>query len=58
MGYRIDPARIKSDLDGSCFELEAEADFLRNTSDDYSLPMYDPKVRGKTDRVVYRYRRK
>lgn len=56
--HRIDPARIKSDLEGSCFEFEAEAEFLRNTSDDYNLPMFDQKVRGKTDRVVYRYRHK
>ena len=56
--HRIDPERIKSDLKGSCFEFEAEADFLRNPNDDYSINMYNEKVRGKTDRVVYRYRRK
>ncbi len=55
--HRIDPARIRSDLEDSCFEFEAEADFLRNSEDDYSVSMSNEKVRGKTDRVVYRYRR-
>lgn len=56
--HRIDPARIKSDLKGSCFKFNGKADFLRNEKDDYSLPMSNPKVRGKTDRVVYKFRRK
>ena len=56
--HRIDPKRIKQDLKGSCFRYKGEADFLRNESDDYSLPMSAASVRGKTDRVVYRYKRK
>jgi len=56
--HRIDPARIKADLADSCFEFVAEANFLRNKSDDYSKPMFDPEVRGKTDRVVYKFKRK
>ena len=55
---RIDPARIKADLKGSCFKFKGEADFLRNPDDDHSLPMSNAKVRGKTDRVVYKFRRK
>lgn len=56
--HRIDPERIKADLADSCFEFVAEANFLRNNSDDYSKPMFDPQVRGKTDRVVYKFKRK
>ena len=56
--HRIDPARIKADLADSCFEFVAEANFLRTSTDDYSKPMFDPEVRGKTDRVVYKFRRK
>ncbi len=54
--HRIDPERIKADLDGSCFVFEAESTVLRNPADDHSLPMFDPAVRGSTDRVVYRFR--
>jgi predicted methyltransferase len=56
--HRIDPERIKADLADSCFEFVAEANFLRNSADDYSKPMFDPEVRGKTDRVVYKFKRK
>jgi len=56
--HRIDPARIKADLEGSCFELVAESTILRNPADDLSKPMFDPAVRGKTDRVMLKYARK
>ncbi len=56
--HRIDPQRIKQDLAGSCFEFDGETDILRNPADDYGKAMFDESVRGKTDRVVYRFRRK
>jgi predicted methyltransferase len=56
--HRIDPARIKADLADSCFEFESEITVLRNPKDDHSKPVFDPAVRGKTDRVVYKFRRK
>lgn len=56
--HRIDPARIRSDLESGCFSFEGEIDVLRNPQDDHSLPMFDPAIRGKTDRVVYRFRKK
>lgn len=30
---------------------------LRNPADDHSLIVLDPKVSGKTDRFVYRFRK-
>jgi len=56
--HRIDPARIKADLSDTCFEFEGEIKVLRNEADDHTKPMYDPAVKGKTDRVVYKFRRK
>lgn len=55
--HRVDPQRIKDDLAGSCFVLEAEASFLRNPQDQLDKVAMDPAVRGKTDRVIYKYRR-
>lgn len=55
--HRADPQRIKDDLAGSCFVLEAEASFLRNPNDQLDLVAMDPAVRGKTDRVIYKYRK-
>ena len=56
--HRIDPSRIKADLQGSCFQLEGEINVLRNASDDLGKPVFDPGVRGKTDRVVLKFRKK
>ena len=55
--HRIDPARVRADLDNGCFEFAGEARFLRNATDDHSVPMFDESVRGKTDRFVYKFRR-
>ena len=56
--HRIDPERIRSDLEGSCFEYEAELNVLRNPGDDLSQPMFAEGIRGKTDRIVYKFRRR
>ena len=56
--HRIDPARIKADLSGGCFEFKGEISVLRNPDDDHSKPMFDEAIRGKTDRVVYKFQRK
>jgi len=56
--HRIDPNRIKADLEGTCFVFEGELNALRNSADDHKLPMSDPSVRGKTDQVIFRFRKK
>lgn len=56
--HRIDPQRIRDDLAGSCFAFEGEIDALRNPEDDHSQPMYAESIRGRTDRVIYKFRRK
>lgn len=55
--HRIDPEIIKADFQRAGFELVGVRNFLRNPADDHSLIVFDPKVRGKTDRVVYRFRK-
>jgi predicted methyltransferase len=55
--HRIDPARIRQDLESGCFEFEGEIDVLRNAADDHSQPMFADGLRGRTDRVVYKFRK-
>jgi predicted methyltransferase len=55
--HRIDPERIKADLAGTCFEFEGEISVLRNPDDDHAQPMFAEGIRGRTDRVVYKFRR-
>ena len=55
--HRIDPAVIKADFQRAGFVLEAESDILRNPADDHSLNVFDEKIRGKTDRAMFRFRK-
>jgi predicted methyltransferase len=55
--HRIDPAVVKADFERAGFKLEAESDLLRNPADDHSLLVFDEKIRGKTDRFIYRFRK-
>ena len=55
--HRIDPEVVKADFKRAGFRLEATSDMLRNPSDDHSLNVFDPKIRGKTDRFVFKFRK-
>jgi predicted methyltransferase len=55
--HRIDPAVIRADFERAGFVLEAESDMLRNPQDDHSRNVFDESIRGRTDRVVYRFRK-
>ena len=55
--HRIDPEVVKADFKRAGFVLEAESDLYRNPADDRSLLVFDPKIRGKTDRFVLKFRK-
>ena len=55
--HRIDPAVIRADFERAGFKLEAESDLLRNPADDHSLSVFDEKIRGRTDRAVFKFRK-
>jgi predicted methyltransferase len=55
--HRIDPEVVKRDFAAAGFVFEAESDVLRNPIDDFGRNVFDPAVRGKTDRFVFRFRR-
>lgn len=55
--HRIDPATAKADFERAGFVLEAESQVLRVPSDDKLKSVFDPAVRGKTDRFVMRFRK-
>lgn len=55
--HRIDPAVVRRDFAAAGFELDAESDVLRTTTDDYSLSVFDEAVVGRTDRFVLRFRK-
>jgi predicted methyltransferase len=55
--HRIDPNVVKADFKRAGFVFVKSGDMLRNPSDDHSLLVFDPKVRGKTDRFVFEFRK-
>ena len=55
--HRIDPAIVIAMMAEAGFKLDAQSDMLRNPDDDYEKVVFDPEVRGKTDRFVMRFRK-
>ena len=55
--HRIDPAIVKQDFARAGFEFDGESAVLAHPEDDHSKLVFDPSVRGKTDQVVYRFRK-
>ncbi|GAB5482862.1 MAG: class I SAM-dependent methyltransferase [Parasphingorhabdus sp.] len=55
--HRIDPATAKADFEKAGFVLEAESDMFVNPDDDLEKNVFDPSVRGKTNRFVMKFRK-
>ena len=55
--HRIDPETVKADFKRAGFVLEAQSDLLRTPADDHSKNVFDPAIRGKTDRFAFRFRK-
>ena len=55
--HRIDPATVKADFARAGFVLDGESDLLRIPADDGTKLVFDPAVRGKTDRFLFRFRK-
>src|SRR5258708_1053036 len=55
--HRIDPQRLRTEIEAAGFVLEAQSDLLRNPQDDHTLSVFDGRVRGRTDQVIYRFRK-
>jgi predicted methyltransferase len=55
--HRIDPATVLADFKRAGFVLTGTSKLLSNPADDHSLLVFDPAIRGKTDRFIYRFKR-
>jgi len=53
--HRIDPAIVIAELEEAGFALDAKSDVLRNLDDDHTKPVFDPSIRGNTDRFLLRF---
>jgi predicted methyltransferase len=55
--HRIDPIRMKSEIEAAGFVLESQSDVLRNPDDDHTRAVFDPSIRGRTDQIMFRFRK-
>ena len=53
--HRIDPASVRKEVEAAGFMLDAESDMLANKDDAHSIKVFDPSIKGQTDRFVYRF---
>ncbi len=55
--HRIDPALVRADFEKAGFAFVNESAVLRTAGDNPETLVFDPAVRGKTDRFYYRFRK-
>jgi predicted methyltransferase len=48
---------MKNEIEAAGFVLESQSDALRNNDDDHKRAIFDPNVRGRTDQVLFRFRK-
>jgi predicted methyltransferase len=55
--HRIDPAQVKADMAAAGFVLEGESNLLQRSEDLHDKNVFDPAIRGKTDRFLLKFKR-
>ena len=55
--HRIEESHVDAAVKAAGFEIEAKGDVLRNPEDDHSKNVFDPAMRGRTDRFLLRLRK-
>jgi predicted methyltransferase len=53
--HRIDPSSVREEVEASGFVLDEESTMLANTYDPHSVKVFDPSIKGETDRFAYRF---
>jgi predicted methyltransferase len=53
--HRIDPAFVRTEVEAAGFVLQEESAMLANTDDRNAINVFDPSIKGQTDRFAYRF---
>jgi len=53
--HRIEPASVREEVEAAGFVLDAESTMLANKDDPHSVKVFDPSIKGETDRFAYRF---
>jgi len=55
--HRIDPAVLRKEIEAAGFRFDGESSALRIPADDHTLMVMNPAIRGKTDQIIYKFRK-
>ena len=55
--HRIDPEVVKADFKRAGFVFVGSSDILRNPADSHDVEVHDPKIAGKTDRFIFKFKK-
>ena len=53
--HRIDPAAVREEVEAAGFVLDGQSTILANKDDPHAIKVFDPSVKGETDRFAYRF---
>lgn len=53
--HRIDPASVREEVEAAGFVLDAQSTLLAKNNDAHSTKVFDPSIKGQTDRFTYRF---
>ena len=53
--HRIEPAAVRAEVEAAGFVFDEQNALLANPDDGHSLKVFDPSIKGKTDRFAYRF---
>jgi predicted methyltransferase len=53
--HRIEPASVREEVEAAGFVLDAESALLANKADTHAIKVFDPSIKGETDRFTYRF---
>lgn len=53
--HRIDPAAVREEVEAAGFVLDAQSPLLANPDDPHAIKVFDPSIKGQTDRFTYRF---
>jgi len=55
--HRIEPSVVRAAFEAGGFRFEQESGLLRRSDDDRAKRVFDPAIRGRTDRFMFRFRK-
>ncbi|MES0050096.1 MULTISPECIES: class I SAM-dependent methyltransferase [unclassified Mesorhizobium] len=53
--HRIDPASVREEVEAAGFVMDPESTMLANKDDPHSIKVFDPTIKGETDRFAFRF---